>query len=124
MSGNAQLTANTAFSATNWVYFTTQAGGSINLGTAAAWRIMVIRCNSASSLDLYADGGTATNCDPNDLVTSSTTLALGGSGADTNAADVDYGMVLRYDSALVAADINTLGSGLASLFATTWTTAT
>lgn len=123
-SAGAQFTANTAFHAANWVWYQNQAtGATTTTVTAAAWHVIVVRINSASSMDIYGDGGTATNLDPLDPVTTDLVITLGNNSTPNGPANVDIADFLRYDTPLSVANINTVGTGLAAKWGTTWNTA-
>lgn len=124
-ASSATLYTNSALDATHYLWASNQAGGvAVMPGTAASWGIQVIRVNSASSLDAYANGGTATNFDPNNTITTATVTRLGSNTTPANFGDFDVAEVLRYDSALSATDLNRIGPYLDTKWGITWTTAT
>jgi hypothetical protein len=111
-------------SATDYLYYANQAVGiTVCTGAAASWNIMVVRVNSAASLDVFASGGTPTNLNPNDAVTTDTARVLGAfnNNGTSNQGDFDVYGYLEWDSALSAANMNLVGAYLAGKTAITWT---
>ena len=108
----SQVFTNSGSSATAYCYYSTQAAGVQVLGgTAATWGIMVLRVNSAASLDFYQSGGTPTNFNPSDGITTATSYNYGFNGVGSHG-DFDIGEAIAYDSALSAADMNLIGDWL------------
>jgi hypothetical protein len=110
-------------SATDYLYYA-NSGGTITVctGAAASWNIMVLRVNSAASLDVFASGGTPTNLNPNDAVTTDTARVLGAfnNNGTSNQGDFDVYGYLEWDSALSAADMNLVGNYLSAKTGITW----
>jgi hypothetical protein len=125
LAQNSLLTGNQNPNSNNWNWKYNNSGTSSSSGIPTqSFQIAVIRVNSTSSADFYGSGGTATNIDPYDAANGlgdSTATQLGADASGGNASDVDIGEFLRYDSALTAANINTIGSGLGTKWNLTWT---
>jgi hypothetical protein len=111
--------------ATSYLFFQNEAAGSTVLtgSTATAWTTVVARLNGLSSLDMYANGGTGVNVNPNDADVGGTAWAIGSRGAGSDPGDYDIAEVLIYNTPLVAADINSVGAFLASKWGLVWTDA-
>jgi hypothetical protein len=90
-------------------------------GTVTDWNIIALKYVSAASLLVYTNGGAAVSLDPNDSYATATALFLGGSSTGTNPSDNDYGRVLVYSAALADADLNTIFTGLGTLWGITVT---
>ena len=98
------------------------AGTSATFGTGdASWHVFCVVVNGASS-KFYKDGGAGTSINPNTGATNG--LRMGADTSPANGFGGDGGATLMYNSALSLANINYLGSGLATRWGTTWTTAT
>jgi hypothetical protein len=103
----SQLYANSGVHATSYNWFQQQDGSNVaGVGsiTAADWHVITLRLNSASSMDIGADGAAVQNFDPHDEVSTSTTLALCSNTAGANFGDYDVAEVILYDTALSALD--------------------
>lgn len=121
---NAQLFANSAVDATKWCYFANGGGASVVIGgTVTSWTALVLKTNSAASLDAFANGGAAVNFDPNDEITTGTSVSLGSISTPAQFGDVDFGELLHYDTALSIASLNQIGVGMAAKWSFTWNTA-
>lgn len=123
MALGSQLHTNSGPSATAWLWFSNQAAGTVVVGgTAANLSAIVLRVNSASSLDYWVGGGASANMDPADDVTTATSLRVGSAGG-SNFGDYDVCEIIRYDSALSLAAINQLGRYLSGKWGAAWATA-
>jgi hypothetical protein len=123
LHANAQFYTNSATHATGWNFFSGTGGAEITnvVPTATNWNIAVLRLNSAASLDIFANGGTATNTNPHDDISTATAMSVGTVVGGTQDVDIDVGEILVYDSALATADLNTVGSYLGTKWNITWT---
>jgi len=97
--------------------------GSIDVQTAA---IYVIRDTSAASVDLYTNaGGSPVNGDPHDNWGTGVLMSFAVRDASSDLfGDIDAYEYLSYNSTLSVANINTLGSYLATGWGLSWTAVT
>jgi len=120
LAGGAFLFTNSANHATQYVWFSNEAAGAQLVGgNANNWEILVLRINSAASMDVYAHGGTPVNFDPADAVTTGTLMTLGDDGGDFG--DYDIGACVRWDSALASTSLNAVGAYLGETWNISWT---
>lgn len=98
---NSQLYCNSAVSSTHAVYYDPTTGsGILSTGTVNAWTIYALVFNSASSLDIYANGTLAlTGANPNDDYSANALMTLGGLNDGTLVGDWDIAEVFVYDVA-------------------------
>lgn len=123
-SGNttSQFYADSREDAAKYNYY--GAGGAVAHleGTSTSWTIVVIRENSAASMDFYFNGGTAVNINPDDDgIPATTARSIGALYPTGNFGDYDYYAYIEYDSALSAANTNLIGNYLSAKTAITWT---
>jgi hypothetical protein len=85
-------------------------------GTPNAWNIIAIKYTSTASVSVYVNGGAANTFDPDDSYSTATLLSLGANSAAAQFGDYDIGRVLIYSAALSDADLNTVFSGLGTLW--------
>jgi hypothetical protein len=113
----AQIYTNSAApSAAGFNYYATTAEGEAVIGgTATNCTIVCLRYASSADLKLYANGGAPTSIDPHDNWQASPFLVLGRDGT-SGFGDYDFGRVLIYSAALSDTDLNTVFSGLGSLW--------
>ena len=122
-NSNSILYTNSVTSATALLFFQNQAAGTTTITgtTATNWNIMTVKLTSLSVMDVYANGGTPVNLDPNDVIDGGTAWVLGSRGAGSDPGDYDIAEVLIYNSVLSATDHNAVGDYLADKWALTWT---
>jgi hypothetical protein len=124
IEGTVLIHTDTDTHATAFNYYSNGAGGiTANvLPSAASMNVRAVRANSTASADFYNGGGTPANLDPlNTILTTATTICLGANTASASFAIGDIGEVVFYDSALTAAQMNSLGSYFATKWGLTWT---
>lgn len=112
---------------TGYNFYRTEAGAvAVIGGTPTAWTIIEVSFVSLSSVVVRIGGGAGVTVDPHDAYASGVQLGLGGSSDATpiNFSNSDIAEAVRYASSLSLADVNLVGTYLASKFAATWTTAT
>jgi hypothetical protein len=88
------------------------------VGDATAWTILAVRYDSVSSATAWADGSSTATGDPEDSFPSLTQFYF--YNVSLTIGDWDIAETLVYDSALSDADLNNVGSYLATKYALTW----
>jgi hypothetical protein len=104
----------------------TYSGNSTNANvalssTVTAVNVIVLRINSAASLDAYVNGGASTSFDPNDQITTQTGWKIGTDVSLLQFGDYDVGEIIAYDTALSVTDLDSVGQYLANKWGFTWT---
>ncbi len=90
---------------TTWKYGVNEATSQVNLGgTVTNWNLLTLRLNSASSLDAYLNGDSATSFDPSNLITTATNLTIGGRGDGGAFLNGDVAEVIVFNTALSNTD--------------------
>lgn len=104
-STSARLDVN-ATSGGQWRWGNNQAATAVVIGgtpAATSWSAITLRVTSTTVMDAYQNGGAAVNFDPNDTVTTATTMVAGAAAA-ANFWNGDIAEIIIYNSALADAD--------------------
>jgi hypothetical protein len=106
----------------SWVWSTNQAGSDASIGTVTNtnWNLIVLRLQSASSMQAFLNNGAsgATTFDPQDGVTTNSSLQIGNTG--TNAPDVDVAELISFSGALSDPDMVTVRDYLGAKYGLGW----
>jgi hypothetical protein len=105
-------------STTGYNWYANSAPAEVAIGTTPTnWNILAFKVTSAAAMAVYANGGAAAaSFDPHDDITTTTNLAFGAQSGGTLPGDYDIGRILVYSAALSDADLNTVFSGLGTLW--------
>lgn len=122
-SSTARLVTAAATDPNGYVWNNNQAAAAVALGGIATnVTIVVFRVTSAAVMDTWMSGAGAVNFDPDGAITTITVRRLGGNSLGGEAADIDLAEYVEYDSALTSAQLNAVGSYLATKYGLAWTT--
>lgn len=118
-AGGAELLTLSSWSATDWVWYKNQAGSQVALtgATATSWAILSVVHTTASSVKMYYNGTQVGSFDPDDSLTTSTAVNIGGG----NFGDVDVAEMFDFNVALSASDHNRLGRLMSWKYSLPWT---
>jgi hypothetical protein len=91
--------------ASNWTYGTNQAVADVNLGAVTTvFTVITLRVNSAASLDAHINNGAANTFDPDDSITTATSVFVGSRNGGSEWWNGDIAEIISYSNALSNTD--------------------